>query len=275
MITLSYTQSLPNRMFQYAFGRILAERFGYRLKAHPLSLFPGSRQCVSGEEVFSPKVHWFGNWPIGEEFRPVTGEELYTPPVARLCLRGAFQRFELFAESRDSIREDWFRIDAGPLRPSSDFAISLDAPVNPKEGAQPLTAHVTDPKAAAGLLRDSFLTAEEVRRLAKSVPHKNLFIVVGCLVPAWVKTDLEDLRPTFVSAGEYGNFLFLLRFQKLGIGQSAAHWWAAFLSQAREIYFPPCDRGCWLHPAPPLLAHEPAYHGIDLRVDEPRFVYSW
>jgi hypothetical protein len=262
-------------MFQYAFGRLLAERFGYRLKAECLPMFPGTRGCINGEEVFSPNLSWFGNWPITEDWRPATREHLHTPPAGRLCLRGSFQRFEFFGENRARIRDDWFRIEPRLLRPAHDFAISLESPSDPNEGALALSAERMAPDDDAVLFRDSFLTAAEIRRLAKSVLHRNLFIVIDKLAPDWIQEDLQDLKPTFVSRGEFGNFLFLLGFQKIAISQSVAHWWAAFLSEAREVYFPPCDRGYWMHPGLPVLAHEPPHHGIDLRVDEPRFIYDW
>lgn len=264
-------------MFQYAFARILAERFGYSLRVEPLMLFPATHQHVSGETVFGPRINWYGNWPFDDDSRSVHRGELNEPPASKLNLCGSFQRFELFAEHRDRICGEWFRTDAVQQpRPSSDFLICLRPTSDPREGACPASdeERPIDPEDEL-LLADSILTNDEIRRLARSVPHDRLFISIGGNFEETRKTELADLRPIFVSEEGIRDFLLVLSFQKIAISQNASHWWAAFLSSAREIYFPPLSRGFWSHPRPPDLAHQPNYHGIDLRVDEDRFIYDW
>ncbi len=265
-------------MFQYSLARLLAERFGYELRAEPLALFPGTYFRIAGEEIFGPIIRWYGNWPISQDLARVDREELYHPPGAGLSLCGSFQHFKLFAENRDQIRQDWFRVEAARnVRPSTDFVISLLPSGNPEEGALPMAPHPVENDLDAGaiLFADSRLNQGEIRRLARIVPHDQLYIVLGGRSDDPLQTELQDLNPIFVADGSVHDFLFILRFQKIAFSQNATHWWAAFLSGAREVYFPPCDRGYWSHPSPPVLLHEPRHHGIDLRVDEDRFIYGW
>ena len=115
-----------------------------------------------------------------------------------------------------------------------------------------------------------------MRRLVGTVVHSRLFFV----------TD-EPLHPFFERVRDLGGEVLgveseaeelrlIHSFQKVAISQDALQWWGAFLGAAREIYFPQIERGIWSHPAPALLAHDPWWHGIDLRVPEDgRYVYDW
>jgi hypothetical protein len=211
--------------------------------------------------------------------RPVHRDQLYQPPDAHLSLQGSFQRFELVAANRDLIRQDWLRLThLSQPRPPREVAISLDGAVDPNDGAiQCNTTGVivgqdgNEPGLSPG---DSGLTEDEVRRLVRATKPDALYLVVGDLTNPLLQR-LTDLRAHTVARGIYGNFFFLASFQVLAFGQNANDWWAAFLGHGREIYFPTCSRGLWARPEPALLAHEPAYIGIDLRVDEARYIYNW
>lgn len=262
MISLRRRDNIGNCLFEYCFARILAERFGYRLEAVPLGGFPGTRTPVAGEEVLGPVALWDGMWPFeAHSGRPIAWEELHRASGARLTLHGAFQRFDLIADRREDIRNDWLRLDnAEPGRPAGDFAICLRFGGGPGE---------------PGGMDGHTYSAEEVWRLVRTVRYERLHFV----------TD-QPAHPLLAVLGELGAEVHLARgiealrlvrtFQKVAIGQSVLGWWGAFLGEAREIYFPKIDRGRWSHPEPARFAYEPEHHGIDLRVlDEGRYIYDW
>ena len=118
------------------------------------------------------------------------------------------------------------------------------------------------------------LNEAEIRRLVRTVGHERLYLLTDAPGHPLVAA-VRDLGAEVVSLGGMADFRFIHSFQKVAICQSTFHWWAAFLGAAREVYFPPCDRGVWSHPEPALLAHEPGHHGIDVRVDEARYIYDW
>ena len=112
MISLRRRDHIGSCLFEFCFARILAERFGYRLEAVPLGGFPGTRTLVAGEDVFGPVALWEGMWPFdGHGGQPLTRAELHESPGARVTVAGSFQRFELFADRREEIRNDWLRLD--------------------------------------------------------------------------------------------------------------------------------------------------------------------
>lgn len=281
MILLRRRARLGNWLFQYTFARLLAQRFGYRLLALPMHGFPRAFAGVRGDVVYGPEVCWQGNWPFDAySGRRLVREEFFQAPGQRVTLDGLFQRWELFAEAREEIRGDWLRVDGAlPVRASGDFAICLR--LGERGGKGMVNGQMADGKGGKvedgkdGVKReDGVLTEAEIRRLVRTVGHERLYVVTDAPGHPLVAA-VGDLGAEVVSGKAMEDFRFIQSFQKVAIGQSAFHWWAAFLGGAREIYFPRCDRGWWSHPEPAHLAHEPSHYGIDLRVDEERYIYDW
>ena len=212
-----------------------------------------------------------------EDSRSISPTELWDAPDAMISLRGSFQRFEFFDEDRETIRNDWFDLKGTvKQRPSGDFAISLTPPFDPNEGAMPLSYRsAIEGSDTARRWKEAILTESEIRHLATTVPHRQLFIVCDANMHHYLCERLRELSPQYFTEVGLRAFLFLLSFQKVAISQSAAAWWAAFLGFSREIYFPKCDRGIWALPSVPVLASDPGYSGTDLRVDDDRYIYEW
>ena len=271
MILLPRRARLGNWLFQYCFARLLAQRFGYCLASLPMPGFPGTLAELHGEEVYAPESRWAGHWPFdGYSWRRLAREEFFQAPGQRLTLAGLFQRFELIAGAREEIRGDWLRVEGAlPVRESGDFAICLWLAA----GGGMADGRMVDRKEGVKW-SDGVLTEEEIRRLVRTVAHERLYLVTD--VPGHpLVAAVRDLGAEVVSGKAMEDFRFIHSFQKVAICQSTFHWWAAFLGAAREVYFPPCDRGVWGHPEPAHLAHEPGHWGIDLRVDEGRYIYEW
>jgi hypothetical protein len=270
VITLIRRDRLGNVLSQYSFARVLAERFGYRLTTVPVPNFSGTLSQVCGEEILSPLARWQGQWPFDSLIsRPVQSAELLVAGGAHLILTGWFQRFELIADARQAIREDWLRLDnPWPIRPSGDFAICLRLGDYARGGIADQADEKTD------TLAHSVLREDEVRRLVKVVPHKRLYIVTDQPDHPMIEA-LRDIRAEIRSGEMMDDFRFIHSCQKVAISQSTFHWWATFLGRAREIYFPSTDRGIWSKPEPALNGSDPLHYGINLQVDEPQYIYDW
>jgi hypothetical protein len=68
----------------------------------------------------------------------------------------------------------------------------------------------------------------------------------------------------FFQSDPIKTFNFIRIFNRIVLSQSSYSWWAAFLSQAEEIYYPITQNGQWVvRPK----------NDEDLRVDEDRYVY--
>jgi hypothetical protein len=267
---LIVTQSSPgSALFQYCFARQLAERWGYawRIGSLPCGVHP--QRSDGGEEIFGPVEIWDGQWPTeAYSGRMIGKQELFLEPGCRIELWGSFQRRDLIEAASERIERDWLNLPDIQKRPCDDFVICLTGYKDME------ILWDEDRKPDDTLIEASGLTDDEVRHLVKMVPHKRLFLIVDAPVNPQLER-LRDLNAEIVFWTGTDTFLFIRSFQKIAISQSATQWWAAFLSEAREVYFPPIDRGIWSHPEPPTRIDAPWHHGIDLRVDEERYIYDW
>jgi hypothetical protein len=271
MIQLARQASIGESLSAYAFARILAVRFGYAFHA-PLRAFPGTLLPLRGEQMIGQRELWNGHWPFDlQSGRKLEPQEFHEAPGRPVFLQGKFQRWDLMAEMREVIQQDWLQM-GNPLseRPSDEFVVCLEPATFQKyereEDSDARQRKWTDERLA--------FEAKRIRELAQSVSHQHLFLAVDELEHPLLP-HLTDLRAEVVSVQGLEEFAFLHSFQKLALSQSAGQWWAAFLGRAREIYFPSLETGIWSHPAPADLAHEPEWYGIDLRVlDDPRFIYA-
>ena len=197
-------------------------------------------------------------------------------PDGVVCLLGSFFRFDLIAECSGLIRTDWYRLpDICPVRSIGDLLVCVGcgahmADKGSKINKRDMVAHNEAPLHCA-----SRLTESEIRRLVKTVSHTSLHLLVDDPNDPMLER-IRDLGGTVHCGGGMDVFRLLHSFQKVAIGQSAFQWWAAFLGAAREIYFPPIDRGIWSHPEPADLITDPWWWGIDLRVPgDERYIYGW
>ncbi len=167
-----------------------------------------------------------------------------------MVLAGEFQRFDLFADVRERVREDWLRLEVPlPVRPAGDLLLAV------REG-------------------DAMMTETDIRKLAALAPGRVHFLTDREHDP--LRQALRDLGGEWHVEDGLDALRLAHSFQRIAFCQSALIWWGAFLGAGREIYFPKIDTGHWSHPAPAKFAYEPAHYGIDLRVpDEERYIYDW
>src|SRR5712691_258212 len=120
MVEVIYDGGLGNNLFQYCFGRLLAEKLGYKLTAKPLPGFPRTYDLVDG--------HDYG----GRDVLTLRGQK---PDLAlasngdvlrHLLLTGYFQRYEYYEQHAEQVR-GWFASDAqcdAQIR-ASDVVLSI------------------------------------------------------------------------------------------------------------------------------------------------------
>lgn len=107
VIEVRYRGRFGNHLFQYCFGRILAEELGFALRAEPISGFPGTAAEVSGAVHEGPVV-------------VLDGHVVDLPAILRdrsprrIVLDGYFQRYEYYRPYREPIRAEWLRAADGP-----------------------------------------------------------------------------------------------------------------------------------------------------------------
>ena len=236
MIEVRYRMRFGNNLFQYCFGRILAEELGYELAADPLPGFPNTSHHVSGNRYLKPTVRLTGH---------VTdlSEILSDRSKRHIILDGYFQRYEHYRNYKSRIRNDWLitNLSSYPIN-TKDVVLCVRRGDYVPLHALPFSYYHD----AIRLLhpRRVYICSDE--------PHD-----------PFVKLLVWRYRAELIPPDPMQNLEFIKSFRKIVISNSTFCWWAAFLSHGTEIIAPIPVQGFW----------GPNYKN-SLRVyDEPRYRY--
>ena len=255
MVEVLYDGNLGNHLFQYCFGRILAERLGYRLAARPIPGFPGTAAHVPGADH------------ADKEALVLRGQKpdlsaLEAPGVARrVVCSGYFQRYEYYRPHAERIKP-WLAVrdenpeQVGPgdivlsIRRGRDYIPRFGLPLSYYEDALRAVPH-----------ERVYITTNEpddpfVRYLAR---RHNATVRGGTFFQG------GKARPGYWS-GALDQLVFIMKFRNIVVSNSSFSWWAAYLSAAERIVFPRPASGLW-------AKDDPVSRDIALEVDEPRYLY--
>jgi len=119
VVQVRYRGRLGNQLFEYAFGRLLAEDLGATFVASPIPGFPLARaqRASSVSRPSRPSVTIKNHW-LGPRERAALKRKHY------IELWGYFQRFEYYRQHRDRIA-DWFYRPRQPPLPEGSLTIHL------------------------------------------------------------------------------------------------------------------------------------------------------
>ncbi len=254
MVEVIYDGGFGNYLFQYCFGRILAEKLGYKLAAPPIPGFPRTYDLVAGLDFSAEKALTLRGQ------KPDLGLLAQAGINRHLLLTGYFQRSEYYGPHKPRIKE-WLATDDNiefEPRPA-DVVVSIRRGRDyiPRYGL-PLSYYE---KALASLEYDRvFICTNEpndpfIRFLTKKY---------GAILRGGSFQGGRKL-PTYM-AGAMDNYLFIKKFAKIIISNSSFPWWAAYMSDATEIVFPRPVNGLW-------SPNDPHSKNISLEVDEARYKY--
>jgi hypothetical protein len=267
MIEIRFRGGPGEWLFQYAFGRLLAERWGVSMKSAQLPGMPRAEPVLNGRTFFGPMEVFSGSacelLSTGSLIRP---RDLLDPFPARLIIHGWFLRTEYYAESLERLR-DWFRQD---VTESRGTAVCLRT--RPPEAWADPGAHAGK---STGWGQTTSLLAE-IEPLVASANAGPLTVFADGPPPM---EFTKSLHP-YGCDGAWYPLDTVASFRKLRsfryICASAHHpfeWWAAFLNPSMHAWFyDPYLGGCasgrctWIGGRP--LGRP------DLRLSDSRFHYG-
>jgi len=239
MIEVCYTDQLGNWLFQYCFGRIVAEELGFGLVAENITGFLGTLEPVRGKTFNEPLV-------------PILGEEIVDLPrlladhsPRKIWIRAWLQRAEYYTPFRRRIRR-WLWSPPAAERPDSEDLV--------------LTIRLSD-----FVWLGRVLAPDYYFRVWKRHGRGRVWIVTDEPRNPYL-AQFDALEPMYFNAEPLEQFNFLRAANHLVLSASTFHWWAAYLSDAATIYFPLLDRPCtwWA---------SPGSSPMDLRVAAPNYIY--
>ena len=255
MVEVIYDGNLGNNLFQYCFGRILAETLGYKLVAPPIPGLPRTFDAVTGGDYCDcPTLTLRGQKPDLSFLKTASAKKYH------LLLTGYFQRYEYYKPHVQRIREwcqmeDDIEADIGPR----DVVLSIRRGRDyiPRYGL-PLSYYET---AIASLEHDRV----HICTNEPDDPFIRYFVKKYGAVVRPGSFQGGRILPGYL-AGALDNLVFIQKFRKIVISNSSFAWWAAFLSDAEEIVYPRPANGMW-------SPNDPVSKNIDLEVDEERYKY--
>jgi hypothetical protein len=222
MIKVQYAGRLGNNMFQYCFGRILAEKLEYELIANPIMGFDETNQKVNGKRVegYPPKLG----------FHEVDIDNLLSlDPPQPIFLDGFYQRYEYYKGHKEKIKK-WLQIDNHDVgQTDEDIIIHL------RLGDDITSFDADNPY----IIPFSFY-----EKALESTSYNKLYM---CSEPETINSkyikQFDKYDPIILNGDTLSDFRSLKSFKKIIISQSTFSWWAAFLSDATEIFFPLPNEG--------------------------------
>ena len=235
MLQLSYHGGLGNTLFQYCFVRILHEKTGLAVRITPtdyrqhltgrlvrrdglgLSGFPRTFEELSGKEISGPVVHLPAH-NTHERLNPDFEERLDIDAIcssnhlAQFQVAGFFQRYDYFQPWKEQIRK-W---------------LETDIPIDRYPSPDDVVVYV---QSYFNVGPDFFRHALEQMRF------NNLHLLVNDPTRSepYVRA-LSRYRPNLVhNENHLHDFEFLRRAARLVVAPSSFSWWAAWLSEAKQI----------------------------------------
>ena len=237
MIQVKFEGRLGNCLFQYCFGRILAEHLGYRLIADPIEGFPGTFELVDGKSIHSsPPV------VIEGVSRPDFRELIETANHRPVIVNAYLQDYRYYAPYLSQIRH-WLRFEEYDRRMYQTADESL----------------VVNIRLGDYLKCDWALVPEFYLQIIESLQFDSLIIVTDSPRSNFLHA-FDRFRPRIVHADPLSDMKWLRNSSRLVISQSTFSWWGAILSDA-EVWMPETLNSIWSR-----TSH------VDLRVfDNPRW----
>ena len=240
MVEINFIGRLGNNLFQYAFGRIIAEELNYTLRY--VYTYTGKDTGISkflpaieNETHLNPIETYDGHIIDLKAILSNTSKR-------RIVLSGYFQRYEYYQPYKERVKS-WFHVPDSTIKGNSVICHIRREDFNMDVTGIAGTKYYTD-------ILDS----------------NNFDSVYVCGIGITEKTrrSFDKYNPIYIDKGAVEDLLFIATFPNIIMSNSTYSWWAAFLSKAKKIFFPITTTGYWSSMRP----------DINLRVyDEEKYFY--
>ena len=216
LISIIYNGRLGNNLFQYCYGRIIANKLGIKLKADKINGFEHTGDNISGVEIYPP-----------------------------IIFSGFFCDYSYYKKYKNDIKK-WLFINK-----KIEENINKDDLVVYIRRSDYVSSNFSMPM--------SFYD-----NCVKDIPHNKLYVCTCDPNDPDIKDFVKKHNAILRHKSVIDDFKFLMNFNKIVLSQSTYCWWAAWLSDATEIYCPLSENfGAW--------ANKEIYSLIV--DDEPRYKY--
>ena len=219
VVEVRYRGRLGNQLFEYAFGRLLAEDLGATFVAPPIYGFPSARARPASPDIrrLRPAVT-IKNHSLGSRERAALKRKRY------IELWGYFQRLEYYREHRERIANWFYRPRLSPL-PERSLTIHLRSGDVWNRGEEPHPGYPA-------------LPISYYRRILDERPWSAVYLVCEHADDPIATQLLAIPGVTHEERYYLDDFDFLLASRNIVLSVSSFGWWPAWLSHAETIFYP-------------------------------------
>jgi hypothetical protein len=211
MIQVNRLGTLGNNMWQYAFSRVIAEENNLKLDCYSIPGFPKTLEKIDGNVFSEPVITIHGHYINLEEI----------DSNCRIEMSGYVQRYEYIKNHKQKVKE-WFQLDVNsPIEVlPDDFVVSI------RRGWNGYPTSMCPPK-------EFFIEVFE------KVSYNRIILCTDTFDDPFF--DFMNSLGVEVIKAKYSileQFALIMSANKILLTPSTYCWWAAFLSNASEIYYP-------------------------------------
>jgi len=219
---------LGNRLWGFCVAKIIATELDYDLHCKSIWGFPNT---------YSYTPHIPGNaysWEHHECHHDIDIAGITRNKTPRnISINGYFQKYQYIEPYADIIRKEWLKIDPAMLHAvdKDDIVVHVRFHV----GQAPTNFEYYEKALAMTHYKQLYICTDEPFHpyLKQFEPYNPIIKSTQSFESYFYSTSWDE-----VTRKNIGDFAFMASFNKIIISYSTYAWWAAFLSNATEIYAP-------------------------------------
>lgn len=262
-VTVVLLGRLGNNLFQYALGRVIAERHQLMLNcARESNSFPVDSTSIienlhdsfrdvplflAGRRAAGPELH-LGLVPgKGPRELPLHLNSVLTSRPCSYRLRGYFQRYEYYIDHAEKIK-NWYNLDKRP------------PPITP--GVNDVLVNIRrDPDFG---YRGWTLPLSYYTNVLAKMKNVTRVFICGTGIDDDVVAHFSTYCPFVIQCDPIGHLRLFSAFRRVVLSNSTFGWWGGFLSGASELYSPRSGDG--------KTFGFTNWGTVDLHMREPRYI---
>jgi hypothetical protein len=227
---------LGNRLFVFCVAKIVATELGFNLYCPPIWGFPDTYQYqYNTPSQQYPLEHIMGSGPSLQDLD--ISSIVSNKKPRNIKLQGFFQRYKYLKPYKDVIRKEWLQLDPSLMQQQNPDDIVLH--IRTQYGALVLPFEYYEQALASTTYNRVFICVDEpTSPFLEKFKKYNPIIVSSRSINQLMSSNISWDE---ISKINMDDFAFICSFNKIIISESTYSWWAAFLSNAQEIYAPYCS----------------------------------
>ena len=240
MISVNYQGGLGNVLFQYCFGRLLAESLGYKLNAPEVYGFPGTKLKIDGSVYKDSSVVLTGQ--VVED--KLTGHVvdmnklIQNPPKSHVICDGHFMNYDYYKPVLNDIKTSWLVLDdeyKKIKKNNNDVVIHIRlGDYGPAERLS-FSQYETILKNYVKEWDNLYICTDSPSDPLITQFQKYGAIIHSSCEETWRNGVSPLATPTKTTLED---FSFIMSFNRIVLSVSTFSWWASVLSDASQLFYP-------------------------------------